>query len=226
MSAFSNPEAVAHYTANAERIVPGFRHLQRMTELLLAEMAPMDANILVVGAGGGLELRVFAESHSDWHFYGIDPSPEMLDLARQTLGSHLERVTLYEGYTSTAAPGPFDGACCLLTLHFLPREERLQTLVEIRKRLKPGAPLIVAHHSFPAAEDNQQTWLHRYASFAISQGVPEDNAKGAIAAIRERLPILSPEEDEQLLRDAGFINVSLFYAAFTFRGWIAYAAKN
>jgi tRNA (cmo5U34)-methyltransferase len=37
------------------------------------------------------------------------------------------------------------------------------------------------------------------------------------------LPIFAPEQDEAMLREAGFSNVSLFYAAFTFRGWVGYA---
>ena len=35
--------------------------------------------------------------------------------------------------------------------------------------------------------------------------------------------ILAPEHDEAILCEAGFSNVSLFYAAFSFRGWVAYA---
>lgn len=42
-------------------------------------------------------------------------------------------------------------------------------------------------------------------------------------AIAARPPVLAPEEDEQLLLNAGFSDVNLFYAGFAFRGWIAYA---
>ena len=35
--------------------------------------------------------------------------------------------------------------------------------------------------------------------------------------------LLSPERDEELLQEAGFSEVSLFYAAFTWRGWVANA---
>jgi hypothetical protein len=38
-----------------------------------------------------------------------------------------------------------------------------------------------------------------------------------------RLPILSSDEDEALLGQAGSTKVALFYAAFSFRGWIACA---
>jgi tRNA (cmo5U34)-methyltransferase len=35
--------------------------------------------------------------------------------------------------------------------------------------------------------------------------------------------MLSPEEDEAVLRAAGFTGVEPFYAAFTWRGWVGYA---
>ena len=58
----------------------------------------------------------------------------------------------------------------------------------------------------------------------VASGVTAANAESAIVAIGERLPVLSPEQDEALLRDAGFADVALFYAGFTFRGWVAYKA--
>jgi tRNA (cmo5U34)-methyltransferase len=38
------------------------------------------------------------------------------------------------------------------------------------------------------------------------------------------LTILPPEEEEAMLAEAGFADVTLFYAALSFRGWVAYAA--
>lgn len=210
------------YAENAKRLVPGFTHLQRMAELLLAERVKDDGRVLVVGAGGGQELKLLAESHPAWRFDGIDPSSEMLDVAKVTLGPLTSQVDFHEGYIDAAPIGPFDGASCLLTLHFVPKDERLRTLQEIYRRLAPGAPLVVAHHSFPQGEDDKLLWLNRYAAFAIASGVPESNAQDAISAISERLPTLSPEKDEALLAEAGFSNIQLFYAAFTFKGWVAY----
>jgi tRNA (cmo5U34)-methyltransferase len=54
--------------------------------------------------------------------------------------------------------------------------------------------------------------------------MPFANAESSITAISEWLPTLSPEKNEEILRDAGFNNVALFYAGFTFRGWVAYRA--
>jgi tRNA (cmo5U34)-methyltransferase len=222
MTPFSDPQAVARYAEGPVRQVPGLHALQQMTWLLLAERVTDSGHVLVLGAGGGLELKVFAEARSGWRFTGVDPSQEMLKLAEATLGSLASRVDLCAGYIDTAPAGPFDGATCLLTLHFLDAQARLHTLKEIHKRLKPGAPLIVAHHSFPLHDGAQLRWLQRYAAFGIASGIPEVNANAAIEAIGSRLPLLSPDEDEALLREAGFDGVELFYAGFTFKGWVGY----
>lgn len=221
MNAFSDPQAVARYAENPPRMVPGFADMQRMAMLLLAERAPSDAQVLVLGAGGGLELKVFAEAQPGWSFVGVDPAAAMLDLARKTLGDLAGRTQFHEGFIESAPEGPFDGATCILTLHFIERQERLRTLKEVKQRLKPGAPFIVAHYSIPEGE--LDLWLSRYAAFSITSGIDPAQANAARAGIAERLPILSPADDEQLLRAAGFSGISLFYAGFAFRGWVAYA---
>ena len=222
MSSFSDPQSIAGYAERPAKQVPGFHALQQMTALLLAETVPLDGHVLVLGAGGGLELKVFAEAQPEWNLVGVDPSAEMLKLASATLGPLASRIELHEGYIDIAPQGPFDGATCLLTLHFLTAEERLHTLTELRRRLKPGAPLIVAHHSVPQAEDQKLRWLNRYVAFAAASGVPMQDAKTTVATMSSRLPLLSPEQEVALLEDAGFENVELFYAGFTFRGWVAY----
>ncbi|ADX45824.1 Methyltransferase type 12 [Paracidovorax avenae ATCC 19860] len=226
MAPFSDPAAVSGYAERTARLVPGLEGLHRMAGVLLAEQAPADARILVLGAGGGLELKAFAEMQPVWRFDGVDPSAEMLGLAHTTLGPLAARVHLHAGYIDNAPPGPFDGATCLLTLHFLPAAERLRTLQQLRARLKPGAPLVVAHHSFDSEIPAGDRWLARNAAFAAASGVPTAQAEGSIAAIRQRLPVLSPQQDVDLLREAGFTDIELFYGAFTFKGWVAYAGST
>jgi tRNA (cmo5U34)-methyltransferase len=223
MAAFSDPEAVARYADGPPRFVPGFADLHRMTTVLLAEHAAPDARLLVLGAGGGLELRAMAEAEPRWTFVGIDPAAEMLKQAERTLGPHNARVELQQGYIDDAPDGPFDAATCLLTLHFLDVDERRRTAKEIHRRLRPGAPFVAAHSSFPQADVRRARWLSRYAAYAIASGADPTQANNARAAVDASLNLLTPEQDAQILREAGFHDVELFYAAFTWRGWIAYA---
>lgn len=85
-------------------------------------------------------------------------------------------------------------------MHFVAIDERLRALDEIRRRLKPGAPFILAHMSFPQARGERELWLARCTASEI----------GA------RLPLLGPDKEEAMLRSAGFV----------FRGWVIYACRG
>lgn len=220
---FNDANAVARYAEGPRRFVPGVDAVQRMAGILIAERVDADASVLVLGAGGGLELKAFADAYPGWTFDGVDPAREMLALARRTLGVHAPRARLHEGLIDIAPDGPFDAGVCLLTLHFLAPDERLRTLAQVHRRLAPGAPFVAMHASFPQVADARTVWLSRYAAFALASGADPEQVRNAHAAVTAHLQTLSPEGDEALLRAAGFSDVEVFYTAFTFRGWIAYA---
>lgn len=227
LAPFFDAEKVACYTEGPVRFVPGLNDLHRMTALLLAERTPRDGRVLVLGAGGGLELNALAQAQPGWTFVGVDPAPEMLKLAERNLGPLNSRVHLIEGLIDDAPEGPFDAAVCLLTLHFLGRDERIRTIGEIHRRLKPAAPFVAAHFSFPQGERDRALWLARYANFAVASGhngADVDKMRAGIEDVIARFQCLfSPEEDAAMLSAGGFTDVTPFYAAFTWRGWVSYA---
>ncbi len=218
---FLDRERVARYAEGPPRFMPGMEAVHRMTSILLSEHASANAHVLVLGAGGGLELKALAEAQPGWRFTGVDPAGPMLDLAREAMGPDAGRADLVQGYIEDAPPGPFDAATCLLTLHFLGREDRVRALEEMRRRMKPGAPLVVAHSSFPQEEPARARWLSRYAAYAVASGADPAQVEQARAAVAASLVLLRPHEDEACLRDAGFSDAEMFYAAFTWRGWTA-----
>lgn len=220
---FDDPDHAAAYADGPRRFVPGLDALHCMTGLLLAERVPEDAHILVLGAGGGMELRAMARAFPGWRFTGVDPAKEMLDQAGKALGPDAGRVDLVHGYIDDAPMGPFDGATCLLTLHFLPAAERVRTLGEIRRRLKPGAPFVAAHSSFPQGDGERGRWLSRYAAYAVANGADPAQTEAMRAAVEGDLSLYDPEREEAMLAEAGFTDIALFFAAFTWRGWITAA---
>lgn len=101
---FSNASALRDYAEKTARIVPGLHDLLKMAALLVAERAPESANVLVIGAGGGMELAALAEAHPHWQqFVGVDPSQPMLDLAAAALGPLVARARLHLGYSPASA---------------------------------------------------------------------------------------------------------------------------
>lgn len=109
MNPFTDANSVATYADRPPRVVPGYDAMQRMTAILLAEHVPDGGRVLVLGAGGGLELKTFAQTHPAWSFDGVDPAREMLQLAEETLGPLLSRVRLHQGYIDDAPTTPLTG---------------------------------------------------------------------------------------------------------------------
>jgi tRNA (cmo5U34)-methyltransferase len=215
---------IAHtYSDGPPRQVPGLAGLHRMMRLLLEERVSADGRVLVLGAGGGMELATLAEAQAGWTFDGVDPSPEMLEAARRATEAWAPRIRLHEGYIEVAPNGPFDGATCILTMHFVPRDQKLTTLQQIRRRLRPGAPFVMAHMSYDQDDASRTRWSKRNAAFSVSNGMDASMVETGRQGILARLPILSPDEEVALLEQAEFGDIDLFYAAFGFRGWVAYA---
>lgn len=223
-SPYADVGMIASYTEDAPLKVPGLLDLHRMTMLLLAEQASVEAHILVIGAGGGMETRALAEAQPGWQITGVDPSPAMLDLARRTIVPFSDRIILVEGTVDQAPAGPFDGATCLLTLHHIAAKEKLRTLKEIHNRLKPGANIVIAGHSAPSPDPVR--WTTHSVAYANRQNVDPKAASDTAKVMAERLHLLTPAEEEAMLKEAGFQNVALFYAAFSFRGWVGTASSE
>ena len=221
---FEDPEFVQRYAEGPGQFVPGYHVMQRMAAQLIAERTGEDAHLLVLGAGGGLELGAFAGLHPHWLFTGVDPAAEMLKAARERVEAcgARDRVTLIEGLIDDAPDGPFDAATCLLTLHFVPDDGgKLETLQLIRKRLKPGAPFILVDLCIGAIDGDLRR--DRYATFALNSGAEPDDVCQTKARLVDVLHTVSPERDVELLTQAGFTDVDLFYAGLSWRGWSATA---
>jgi SAM-dependent methyltransferase len=98
------------------------------------------ASLLVIGACAGNELSAWGPSNSNWTFTGVDPSEEMLTIAKNKmvqLGME-SRVRLIQG-TIDDLPLPdskFDAASCILVLHFIDDiQEKLKLLGNIKNHL-------------------------------------------------------------------------------------------
>jgi len=223
-AAFNDPERIARYSEGPARAIPGFATLHRIIVQLLSERLGETGRVLVVGAGGGMELLSFATARPGWTFVGVDPSRPMLDQARQLLGERVQQVELRQGYIADAPPGPFDAATCLLTLWLLPDDgTKLDALRAIRDRLRPGAPFIVVDNCIGLDAPDADLQLQRFAQFGVDSGNEPRQMEHWKKVARSTLGLISPAREEALLAEAGFRGAELFFAGLSWRGWVAYA---
>jgi len=220
-----NPALSDDYERAPRWFIPGYDASHAMAAVLLRDRVSEHGQILVVGAGGGVELSVFARECQGWTFTGVDPSVEMLRQAKvklETVGAS-HRVSWVQGVVENSPLGPFDAATAFLALNFVPDGGRLATLREIHARLKSGAPFLMINGCSDKNSARFEDDLLIYAAFARRNGAPADVVQGAVRMQRESLFYVLPEREVALLAEAGFRDVHLFYAGLWVFGWIARA---
>jgi tRNA (cmo5U34)-methyltransferase len=212
-----------NYEQRPRWFIPGYDASHAMAAVLLRDRIGDRGRILVVGAGGGVELAVFARECRSWTFTAVDPSAEMLRQAKVTLeaAGAANRVSWVQDGVENSPKAPFDAATAFLALHFVPDDgRRLSTLREIHARLKPGAPFLMingcADRNCARFEDDRRV----YAAFARRNGAPADVIDLAVSMLRESIFFVPPEREEALLAQAGFRDVRLFYTGLWIVGWI------
>ena len=223
---FVDPERLKQYVeVGPPAFTPGYAGLLQMIGVLLGEAVPETGQLLVVGAGGGLETRYLAGVEPTWRFVGVDPASAMLDLARAVAGPATgDRMTLIEGTVFDAPPGLFDGATCVLVLGLIADDgSKLATLKEVRRRLKPGAPFIFVDQCIDLSTPDAARRLDRYENYALRSGVAAETVRSAKTAIGASTGMVTEQRNIELLDQAGFRDTELFYAGMAWRGWVAHA---
>ncbi len=193
--------------------------------MLLADALAPAADILVVGAGGGVELSELAKTGQNWRLHGVDPSAEMLGVARRRIdaGGVGDRITLQQGYVADAPEITYDSATSLLTLHFVPDDgSKLAFLTEVRRRLKSGAPFVLVDGCADMHGADWERLKRLYLNYARSNGAEPELIDKALG-MPPNVHFVRPGREEQLLEDAGFCAAKKFYQGLWFHGWLARA---
>lgn len=216
------------YDLDIRKAIPGYEALHNMTQALLSSSLPQTAKLLVVGSGTGMEIKNFCTSNPQWSITGVDPSAEMMAIAEQKLNQSqlLARVNLHHGYVSDLPTTELmDGATLILVMHFMPDNgAKLDLLKAIANKLKPGAELIIADLHGDESETSfatlKQAWQHFYFSQLAQDSLAAAKSKFT-TSIANSIYFVPETRIVDLLKLAGFTEITKFYNAFLFGGWTA-----
>ena len=210
------------YENLARKFIPGYDGLYSLAEVLLADNLPQQAEILVVGAGGGKEITTFGKAFSDARLTGVDPSEKMLGVARELVekADLQSRVILRRGTIDDLDETQFDAGSAMLVMHFLPDDgEKLEFLRAIYRRLKPGAKFILADGCFDKKSADFNWLMNAYKNHATLKGAPPEIIAEAVKTINENVYFVSEQRELELLREAGFGEIKKFYQGLWANAW-------
>ena len=108
--------------------------------------SPQDGRYLDFGCGIGTSIRPFFASLPRARLLCADVSEASLAQAKQEHAYAIEFAPIKDG-TLPAATASLDGAFACCVFHHIAHTEHLTVLAELRRVLKPGAPLMIYEHN-------------------------------------------------------------------------------
>ena len=224
-SQFSFNEAVVDvFPDMIQRSVPGYGTVVRMTGVLTEQYAKEGTHVYDLGCSLGESIRAAELAIGDraCQLVGVDNSPAMIEKVRAEMPPrseimwHLSDITQMDFKTASVVIMNF-------TLQFIPINERLKLLKQIRSSMVPGGLLILSEKlTMPDAEMNE-LMVNLHHDFKRSQGY----SGLEIAQKRDAIDnVLIPETAEVhriRLTEAGFSRSSVWFQCLNFASFIAIA---
>lgn len=219
------PIAGSEYDKMAQQALPGYEAMHQMALACLRAKLPSEANLLVVGAGTGMELVKFAKGNSGWQISGVDPSENMLAIAKNKIQQHglSEQVKLFQGYTNDLPDSSiYDAATSILVMHFIPDDGgKLAFLQSIAKRMKSSGTFILVDVFGEKGTDDFQEMISLIKEFWQEAGIIEAKKAEILETMEKGVYPISETRVLQLLEQAGFSKVIRFYTGLWVGGWMA-----
>lgn len=217
------------YEKNTRISIPSYDTLFSMVQSYFRmKLKEKEARILVVGAGGGNEISAWGPSNPQWTFTGVDPSEEMIRIAKnKTIQLGVEsRVQLIQG-TIDDLPTTnytFDAASCILVLHFIDGiQEKLKLLTSIKENLTSGAPFVLVSAYGDPESTELQDRLQIWKSFWLDGGAESSKVEELVTKGIMKISFIPENQIQWLLAEAGFTNITRFYSTGLFGGWMCHA---
>ena len=214
---------VDEYVLCARQSIAGRDALFLILRALFENRLAARAKILVVGAGGGEEIVSLGRPNTEWQFVGVDLSERMLQLAEARFKSdHLtNKVALHQIDVRHLDDRGFDAATCILTLHFVADDgAKLAMLQAIRERLQPGALFFLVDGVRDNREFEFQENVSAWKRHARNNGMAAETVDKMVENTLH-LPLVTEEQETELLQKAGFVRIRKMYQGIHVHGWLS-----
>ena len=165
----------SYYDALVNTFTLGQIHRLRELTIQLAQIKPGNS-VLDVGCGtGAVTIPAKIRAGEDGQVAGIDPSPEMIDIAHRKAASKKLEIDFRVGVIE-ALPYPdtsFDVVTSSLMIHHLPENLQVRGLAEVYRVLKPGGCVLIADFMRPNASLLNRFFTALYMHHGLKFGVED-----------------------------------------------------
>ena len=208
-----------------DRSVPMYQECQSLAVSWCAQFAKANTSVYDLGCSTGTLLLKLAQSidkNNNHLLYGVDSSPAMLEKSRITLSQ--SPITCKLVLADLNQEVSIQNASVVLmnyTLQFVLPERRAPLLKQIFEGLVPGGSLVIIEKIKSGIPQLDRTFIDFHHQFKRDRGYSNLEISKKREALENVLIPWTVEENQSLIKKAGFQTVDLFFKWNNFAGFIA-----
>ena len=215
---WEHPKALDYNDTIRRRII-GYDTLFQLMADLVQVNNPNPHKFLIVGAGGGQELSTLIVPFPTAHYVAVDPSDNMLRLAKLRLAEEQLNASV-DYYTEQLEhivfQEKFDVATCHLVLHFLQTMEQKKSLIEaIAQNIAPGGTAFFSSINTELCTASYEKMMEAWGIAMLRNGITERQWLAFKQSSGDMLMPIRTEEMIELFEHAGFINIQTYFKAYS-----------
>jgi len=222
---------VARVFANMlERSIPDYREMRRLTYNLARRFVVPDGLIVDLGVSLGDGLAPLIETFGAQNRYlGVDVSKPMLEAAAERFQGMIKSGLCRIDYHDLRDGYPKARACLtlgVLTVQFVPIEYRMQLLRDLYMHTDPGGALFMVEKVLGATATLDTLLVAEYYDFKRRNGYTEEQIVRKKLALEGVLVPMSMNVNIEMLKEAGFRDVDVYWRSGNFAGFVAIKAAK
>lgn len=222
---WEHPKAFAYNETIRKRII-GYEYLFTLMADLIAVEMPNAETVTIVGAGGGQELSTLVPLLPHAQFTAVDPSDNMLALAKQRLEQEeiQGNITYITGELVARDVSQADIVTCHLVLHFLKERATKQALLQqMAESVRVGGRIFLSSINGDVESDVFQTQLKAWGLLALRNGVKPHQWEAFAHSFGQEL---MPVTKQELLEDVAAVGLRVVHQYFQAYGIEAYCLER
>lgn len=218
-----NEEVANVFDDMVKRSVPFYEEIHRLTLDIVERYHTGKGPIIDLGCSTGTTFKLITKEFpdQDFHFIGIDNSQAMLKKAKEKLlPLKLKKLELRHESMEESQLDNAEIVILNYTLQFLPVDKRVHLLQKIHQYLSPGGVMLLSEKIKSPRSDMQDLITNLYYDFKRRNGYSELEISQKREALENILIPLTPEEQLDMLKEAGFKKVEMLFRWYNFASYI------
>lgn len=220
-----NEKVAGVFDDMVSRSVPFYQEMQRMTSELAAQYAIPGTKVYDLGCSTGTSLLLMDKIVKEGiEFVGIDDSQEMIEKCQQKLQSfHLNREInlVVSDLTERVPVQDASVVSMVLVLQFIRPLHRLNIVKEIFEGMVSGGVFILFEKILTEEKSFNRDFIEYYYDFKRRNNYSELEISQKREALENVLIPYKTSENINMLKEAGFQEVEVFFKWYNFTGIIA-----